>query len=714
MTFSLHLFPNATDCFVLLKTADTLFVSPRYADQRTGLVAIERLLRRLRQAEEELALPTAASSIFDAATPPFLVLTPPVQAEEWQQALAGLQAASTAQDTFQVSIVQWQQTEATNGANLPLESVFAAYFSSPGAYFPQALRRFTMGSEPDQQFHFTVNDKEDIEVLFGPAAISPRDRDAYLRDLIMALTETANVEINDQDGFVLAVKNAAGRVLASSRKYASAAAVQATLAQLQARAPAWQFALMQSAKWTIEREETIDFRVQSSGSTIGMAIDTADAVGGLVQTNPCTPLFHVMNPYGKRDIDRFHGREREVEELYEQLYDTRLLVLYGEQAVGKTSLVQCGLANRIKAARYQGVFVRRWTNLDKAIERQVRKAVQEYVELDDGQTYSLQELLRMLYEHSFKPTLLVLDQLEKLFQAQVGEGQRTQFFNTIQTLLSNNDYPLKILLVVREEQLAKLADYDYLVPTLLDHRYHLGHLPTTKIIGLVDGILGSLMASGKIKLEDPTGVSQKIKEKFTQKGEEEVGLGCMQIYLHETQQFTCAQTTGGLPVFSPQVVEEMGDPQDVIRQYTQQRISELEAQLPETADGTRRSEQAEALERMVQTAIDCGCADEQDRSTWVAMWHERGKKNKRMVALLLLSLFGLLLSALGMGWIYTKLQGDEACLTVIESEDCTDWLLHLCGEKEATPCTQELLAKLDAADCPVWQDYQLAMRSNDC
>lgn len=60
---------------------------------------------------------------------------------------------------------------------------------------------------------------------------------------------------------------------------------------------------------------------------------------------------------------RSHGREEEVEELYEQLFDTRLLVLYGEQAVGKTSLVQCGLANRIKPARYQGIIVRRFLAL---------------------------------------------------------------------------------------------------------------------------------------------------------------------------------------------------------------------------------------------------------------------------------------------------------------------------------------------------------------
>ena len=73
---------------------------------------------------------------------------------------------------------------------------------------------------------------------------------------------------------------------------------------------------------------------------------------------PCEPLFNVLQPQVAADLPLFMGRKKEVEDLYAMTRNNRLLLLYGQPRVGKTSLIQCGLANRMEATETNAALLR--------------------------------------------------------------------------------------------------------------------------------------------------------------------------------------------------------------------------------------------------------------------------------------------------------------------------------------------------------------------
>ena len=54
--------------------------------------------------------------------------------------------------------------------------------------------------------------------------------------------------------------------------------------------------------------------------------------------------FKFLDSYNQKDKDIFFGRDEEIEALYEMVFQTPILLIYGASGTGKTSLIQCGLA----------------------------------------------------------------------------------------------------------------------------------------------------------------------------------------------------------------------------------------------------------------------------------------------------------------------------------------------------------------------------------
>ena len=67
--------------------------------------------------------------------------------------------------------------------------------------------------------------------------------------------------------------------------------------------------------------------------------------------------FKFLDPYARSDKAVFFGRDAEVEELYRLVFQTNLVLVYGTSGTGKTSLIQCGLANRFQPSDWFELFV---------------------------------------------------------------------------------------------------------------------------------------------------------------------------------------------------------------------------------------------------------------------------------------------------------------------------------------------------------------------
>ena len=73
--------------------------------------------------------------------------------------------------------------------------------------------------------------------------------------------------------------------------------------------------------------------------------------------------FKFLDSYTKDDRDIFFGRDREIEELYQRVFESKILLVYGVSGTGKSSLIHCGLANKFQETDWLPLVIRRGGNI---------------------------------------------------------------------------------------------------------------------------------------------------------------------------------------------------------------------------------------------------------------------------------------------------------------------------------------------------------------
>jgi GTPase SAR1 family protein len=269
--------------------------------------------------------------------------------------------------------------------------------------------------------------------------------------------------------------------------------------------------------------------------------------------------FKLLESYTKEDKDIWGGRTAEIDLLYNLSFAASLILIYGVSGVGKTSLIQCGLANKFKRTDWHAIWILRKNNMAESL---VSTLQQEAGETDTGPSASIPELIRKIYLKHFKPIFLVFDQLEELFV--FGNNDEIQgFIGTIKDIL-NNDIQCKIILVLREE-------------------YH-GHL---KI--LQDSGVPVFKASLKIEpmsIPDATDSIAKLLDKFNIRTPDGDHLGCaariasdcategrvdlanLQVYLFWTWEKAAEKAEPGEDIaFTQSILREIGEGKNMLARY---------------------------------------------------------------------------------------------------------------------------------------------------
>lgn len=466
----------------------------------------------------------------------------------------------------------------------------------------------------------------------------------------------------------------------------------------------------------LEIEEILEEVLEETGDIAKVVKKSKTGIiGGMLPpatTAPCAPIFPLFRPFRKDEKSKYHGREEEVEELFEKTFDTRLLVVHSEANVGKTSLIQCGLANRIESIRWQPVFVRRGLNINTALQKQLVEEAREAgcEEITDNCTPEL--AAQRLYEYSFKPVYLIVDQLEELFiHGDVEEQQ--MFFRTIKHMVELDTCQLRVILAIRDEYLAQLGDYETVLPDLLDHRFHLLPMKRDKVRKALNYMFTGLISQNAISV--PAGEQELIGDKVYSQLPDcaTVNMNCLQIYLHQLHQLHCPMQASGPPVFSVDMVEQTGPAKDVTSNFLDTRIQNLEDQL----DNKENPDQAgivDEIDQLTSLKASCACDETKRRKVWIGMWHERKEENDRLRRLLWLCLGGLILAAMAMGLTFCAVQKQTPCSTAWEENTCEAFINHLCHHDQGSPCAEELIQELNARDCQIWNDYQEALTFNNC
>ena len=77
--------------------------------------------------------------------------------------------------------------------------------------------------------------------------------------------------------------------------------------------------------------------------------------------------FKFLDAYTQEDKDIFFGRKDEITSLYEMVFQTDLILVYGASGTGKTSLIQCGLASKFQSHDWLEIYIRRGNNLNDSL-----------------------------------------------------------------------------------------------------------------------------------------------------------------------------------------------------------------------------------------------------------------------------------------------------------------------------------------------------------
>ena len=288
--------------------------------------------------------------------------------------------------------------------------------------------------------------------------------------------------------------------------------------------------------------------------------------------------FKFLDSYQKEDKDFFFGRKEEVNELYKMIFKTKIMLIYGTSGTGKTSLIQCGLANKFKTYDWLSLFIRRGSNLVGSLDRALCNEIDEPFNSGDQENFiisNLEEKIERVYKASFRPIYLIFDQFEELYV--IGSKQEQRGFIKIIKEILSLDRPVKIIISIREEYLGHLYEFEKEVPQLLRKKLRVESMDKLKVRDVTNGINSYQDSLVKIKEDQIDEITDEIFERV--KGEENsrtIQLPFLQVFLDKLYiNNTGDESHKTEALISMNDLDEIGDIGDVMQDFLESQVEEI-------------------------------------------------------------------------------------------------------------------------------------------
>lgn len=437
-------------------------------------------------------------------------------------------------------------------------------------------------------------------------------------------------------------------------------------------------------------------------------------IGGQLNPSlgPCEQIFNALQPFVSTDISLFRGRKRETEEIHTLLKGNSMLLLYGPSRVGKTSLLQCGLANRLKEDDADLLMVSCsegavFDSLDTVLQVQLAKLNQTNAPNATGPL----ALARQLAAATERRQYLVFDQIEDILTAEFFDADRAALLGFIKELIDAEPDRFRVILSLREEYLAPLAEQEEHLPNLLAHRFRLIHLRENSMANATVNFLDFLKANGSISVDDSQAVAERVcRDLADEKGN--VSAHCLQIYLHQVHQKSCQETEQGPVPINTELLDRFGPPRVLIDEYYTTQVDQLEALRLED-DEVSNILVGNRIEELQSGRRDCGCEEKNSKQKASTVVAAGGGFGLGWLAALLLFPLGALLA----WFVLPPGQADLPSSCELLEQDpgnCTAYVNYLCANDQDTTCIPSWLTTTDLNDCEVWRDYKGLIRRESC
>jgi hypothetical protein len=200
-------------------------------------------------------------------------------------------------------------------------------------------------------------------------------------------------------------------------------------------------------------------------------------------------------PYAEADADYFFGRDTDIRVISSNLCASRLTLLYGESGVGKSSLLNAGVAHYLrKEGDYAVVVFDSWQQHPaEGLQYAIADQVPELGRILHEMPYpSLAQAMRKwvgdLDVDNWRTLLIILDQFEDFFQYRPHNSSSHGDYG-LADIIAAEDLPVHFLISIREDSLAGLDRFKSSVPGLFNNYLRVEHL---SIAGAKDAILKPL------------------------------------------------------------------------------------------------------------------------------------------------------------------------------------------------------------------------------
>ena len=305
--------------------------------------------------------------------------------------------------------------------------------------------------------------------------------------------------------------------------------------------------------------------------------------------------FKFLDSYGREDSRVFFGREEETKILYEMVFQSSVVWLYGGSGTGKTSLINCGLASKFEPHDWLPLMIRRGGNLNDSLDKTLRDAGGIENQVTGDQTWydefeeepaiepktisAVVKAIRAVYQKSFRPVYLIFDQFEELFILG-NPSEQSRFMATIKDLLTSGE-PVKLIFSIREEYLGHLVDFERAIPQLLRKKLRIEAMNLQKIKEVIIGASEYEGSNISIKAGEADLVAEGIFEKI--KGNKKsltVQLPFLQVFLDKYYlNINGDKKREAAAEFNVQTLREMDEIGDILINFLKEMVSEVSMEL---------------------------------------------------------------------------------------------------------------------------------------
>ena len=200
--------------------------------------------------------------------------------------------------------------------------------------------------------------------------------------------------------------------------------------------------------------------------------------------------YKFLDSYSKEDRDIFFGRDKEIEELYSRIFESRILIVYGTSGTGKSSLINCGLANKFNDSDWLPVSIRRGTDINRSLIDSLAKTAltelpQQWKRQSGNNSDNIIKIIRSIYLDHFKPVFLIFDQFEELFIFGSAD-EKNELIGSVRNIL-NSDLQCRFIFSIREEYLAGLTEFEKMIPSFLANRIRIEKMTRQNAIKVIEG-----------------------------------------------------------------------------------------------------------------------------------------------------------------------------------------------------------------------------------